>query len=67
MSLPVKFSCGVQSLNFGNNIQSAQIINNFIENKTHDKIKNFIQSESINDNTKIMLINAIYFKSNWQK
>lgn len=61
-----KFSCGVQSLNFDNKIQSAQIINDFVENKTHDKIKNFIQSENINEDTEIMLINAIYFKSNWK-
>lgn len=61
-----KFSCCVQSLNFGNNIQSAQILNNFVENKTHCKIKNFIKSENIKGDSKIMLINAIYFKSNWK-
>lgn len=61
-----KFSCGVESLNFGNNIQAAQTINHFIEDKTHDKIKNFIQSKNINNDITVMLINAIYFKSNWK-
>lgn len=61
-----KFSCDVQSMDFDNEKQAAQIINKFVENKTHDKIKNFIQPENIDSDTAIMLINAIYFKSNWK-
>ncbi|XP_055316128.1 serine protease inhibitor 42Dd-like [Sitodiplosis mosellana] len=61
-----KFSCGVESLNFDNKKKTAQIINDFIEDKTHGKIQNIIQPESINSDTAAMIINAVYFKSNWK-
>lgn len=61
-----KFSCGVESLDFVNNNQAAEIINDFVEEKTHNKIKNFTQPSAINNHTAVMLINAIYFKSNWK-
>lgn len=37
-----KFSCGIESLDFGNNTQAAQTINDFITEKTHNKINLFI-------------------------
>ncbi|VDN04748.1 unnamed protein product [Thelazia callipaeda] len=42
-------------------------INNWVMHKTRDKIKNFISPDNINSNTKLLLINAIYFKDNWAK
>lgn len=57
-----KFLCDIESLNFGNNVQAARTINDFVEKKTHNKIKNFIEPSSINKNTAVMLINSIYFK-----
>lgn len=60
-----KFSCGIESLNFGNNTQAAQTINDFIAGKTHNKIKNLIQPQNIDNEITVMLINAIHFKGNW--
>lgn len=61
-----KFSCSVESLNFFNNIQAAQTINQFVDDKTNGKITNFIQAQDIDNDIALMLINAVYFKSDWK-
>jgi serpin B len=52
-------------LDFGNNIGAAEIINNWIEDKTNDKIKDMIDASMLSDFTKMVLTNAIYFKGDW--
>lgn len=61
-----RFSCSVEALNFINNIQAAQTINQFVDDKTNGKITNVMQAEDIDNDTAIMLINAVYFKSDWK-
>lgn len=61
-----KFRSGINALNFGDNIQSAEIINHFVDEKTHGKIRNLIKSSSLNGNVVLFLVNAIYFKGNWE-
>lgn len=61
-----KFSSGIESVNFVNNIETAQIINHFVEEITHDKIKNLFQPDMFNAKTRVVLTNAIYFKGNWK-
>ncbi len=41
-------------------------INNWVEKKTHDKIKELIKPPMLNSLTRLVLCNAIYFKGNWQ-
>ena len=52
-------------LDFGNNIEAAEIINTWIEEKTNDKIKDMIDASMLSDFTKMVLTNAIYFKGDW--
>ena len=52
-------------LDFGNNVEAAEIINNWIEDQTNDKIKDMIDSSMLSDYTKLVLTNAIYFKGDW--
>lgn len=40
-------------------------INNWVEQKTNDKIKDIIPEGSINSLTRLVLANAIYFKGDW--
>lgn len=61
-----KFSSGIDSVNFANRIETAKIINNFVKEKTHDKIKDLINPDVLDPNILVVLINAIYFKGNWQ-
>ncbi|KAM3723620.1 Serpin [Dirofilaria immitis] len=42
-------------------------INKWVMQQTSDKIKNLVSQSDINSNTKLVLINAIYFKGNWKK
>lgn len=55
----------IESLNFGNKTQAAQTINDFIAEKTHNKIQNLIQPQNIANEITVIVINTIYFKGNW--
>jgi len=47
--------------------KAASIINQWVENKTNNLIKNLVPSDAIDpDLTKLILTNAIYFKGTWQ-
>jgi serine protease inhibitor len=53
----------VQGLDFENSDGSKRIINGWVEQKTHDRIKNLI--EEISPDQVMFLVNAIYFKGDW--
>lgn len=57
------YDAQVSSLDF-DDAGAPGIINNWVSDKTHDKIKKIV--EEINPQTVIYLINAIYFKGIWQ-
>lgn len=61
-----KFSCGIESVNFGQSIETAQIINRFVEQKTKQRIKEIVKPEMINGNTRIFLLSAVYLKAKWR-
>ena len=52
-------------LDFAENIKAAEIINDWIEEQTNDKIKDMIKPDMLSDLTKLVLTNAIYFKGFW--
>ncbi|XP_071469734.1 serpin B6-like [Marmota flaviventris] len=47
--------------------ESRKHINTWVAKKTEDKITELLSSGSLNTNTKLVLVNAIYFKGNWDK
>jgi serpin B len=57
------FDAEIAALDF-NDPASVDIINNWVSEKTHDKIEKIINS--IDPLTVMFLINAIYFKGTWQ-
>ena len=46
--------------------KSRQTINNFIEEQTNDKIQDLIPQGVLNEMTRLVLTNAIYFKGTWE-
>ncbi|GAF72908.1 unnamed protein product, partial [marine sediment metagenome] len=46
--------------------QTRQTINTWVEEKTHDKIKDLIPEGALSKITRLVLTNAIYFKGTWK-
>lgn len=46
--------------------KSRQTINSFIEEQTNQKIKDLLPPGSLNELTRLVLTNAIYFKGTWE-
>merc|ERR1712115_20064 len=55
----------VQQVDFQEPVKSAKVINNWVQNKTRNLIKDLISPVLITDDSKLLLLNAIYFKANW--
>uniref|UniRef100_A0A8C5YM81 Serpin B6 n=2 Tax=Marmota marmota marmota TaxID=9994 RepID=A0A8C5YM81_MARMA len=47
--------------------ESRKHVNTWVAKKTEDKITELLSPGSLNKNTKLVLVNAIYFKGNWDK
>jgi len=54
-----------QSVDFSQNTEAANTINTWVANKTNDKIKNFLDASLFDDLTRLVLVNAVYFKGKW--
>lgn len=60
------YGAGLQEVDFvGNAEQARQIINAWVEKETKEKIKELIQKNILNADTRLVLTNAIYFKAGW--
>ena len=66
-SLVKNFQTEVQSLDFAKNVESAKAINDWVEQKTKNKITNLVPAQALNSLTRLVLVNAIYFKGSWDK
>uniref|UniRef100_A0A452FER4 Serpin B6 n=1 Tax=Capra hircus TaxID=9925 RepID=A0A452FER4_CAPHI len=47
--------------------ESRKHINTWVAEKTEDKIRDLLSANSVNPMTRLVLVNAIYFKGNWDK
>jgi len=59
------FHGDVEQVDFSNAAVSSKTINDWVSVKTNKKINNLIPASSINDLTRLILVNAVYFKGNW--
>uniref|UniRef100_T1ISI2 Serpin domain-containing protein n=1 Tax=Strigamia maritima TaxID=126957 RepID=T1ISI2_STRMM len=57
------YDAELQQVNFDGTAEG--IINHWVENQTHDKIKDLFKAGSLTPDTALVLVNAIYFKGNW--
>jgi len=56
-----------QGLNFEETEKSREVINKWVEGQTKEKIKDLLPSGSIKHLTRMVLVNAVYFKGDWKK
>ncbi len=64
--LSQNYNAGVHTLDFrGNPDGSRLVINQWVEDQTHEKIQNLLPEGSISSDTAVVLTNAIYFKASW--
>ena len=47
--------------------EAVTTINRWVSDRTHGKIKELVQRDSLNDETRLILTNAIYFRGQWEK
>jgi serpin B len=61
------YGAGLNQVDFKGATEAArQTINQWVEQKTQDKIKDLLQPGSLRSDTRLVLTNAIYFKGDWQ-
>jgi serpin B len=65
-SLKNYYQAPLQSVNFKADYKNIrQQINNWVEKQTNSKIKDLIKPDMLDHLTRLVLVNAIYFKGNW--
>lgn len=59
------FHSEAERLDFHYSESSTKIINKWCEKQTNNRIKDIISPDDINDQTALVLVNAVYFKGIW--
>ncbi|XP_065162722.1 antichymotrypsin-2-like isoform X6 [Atheta coriaria] len=59
-----QFAAGAENIEF-TAPTAAKTMNTWVEQRTKDKIKDLIKQEDLDADTRMVLINAVYFKGNW--
>ena len=61
------FYSEVAEVDFVRKESAAKTINKWVENQTGNKIKDIVDPGMFDHDTKVVLVNAIYFKAKWAK
>ncbi|XP_064409373.1 leukocyte elastase inhibitor isoform X2 [Latimeria chalumnae] len=62
------YGAELEAVDFSNAPEmTRQQINSWVENKTEGKIQKLLAEGILNNLTRLVLVNAIYFKGNWEK
>jgi serpin B len=65
-TLAVNYGAGVQLSDFINNYEAVRAqVNDWVEDQTEDKIKDLVPPGAFTQDTRMALVNAIYFKADW--
>lgn len=59
------FSSSIQKLDFKDPAKAVGVINKWVEDKTSKLIKDLVKKEQIKEDTRLLLVNAIYMKAEW--
>ncbi|KAK7146740.1 hypothetical protein R3I94_009547 [Phoxinus phoxinus] len=64
----IYYEAGLEKVDFKNKSEAARVnINKWVQKKTQEKIKDLVPKGAIDGMTRLVLVNAIYFKGNWEK
>ncbi|XP_045502421.1 antichymotrypsin-2-like isoform X2 [Colias croceus] len=61
------FDAGLDKLNFAESSAACSEINKWVEGKTNNRIKDLLKPDSVNSDTRLVLVNALFFKGTWRK
>uniref|UniRef100_A0AC35TQN5 SERPIN domain-containing protein n=1 Tax=Rhabditophanes sp. KR3021 TaxID=114890 RepID=A0AC35TQN5_9BILA len=56
-----------KEINFEESFKAADTMNAFVEENTNNLIKDLISPDMLDKETRLVLINALYFKGTWEK
>ncbi|XP_060517061.1 alaserpin-like isoform X2 [Cylas formicarius] len=59
------YHAGAQNVDFANAEKAAKIINDWVEQQTKNKIQNLIDPKLLNEFTRLVLVNTLYFSGTW--
>ncbi len=64
--LSVNYGTGIRLMDFANNPDpSRKEINQWVSSETKEKVNDLLPENSVTPDTKMVLVNAIYFKADW--
>ncbi|XP_061094991.1 leukocyte elastase inhibitor-like [Conger conger] len=62
------YQAELETVDFKSKAEDERVkINSWVEKQTQDKIKNLLSKGAVNSMTRLVLVNAIYFKADWDK
>ena len=56
-----------ESVDFTKSVEAAKTINDWVGDHTNNKIRDLINSGDLDDDTRAVLVNALYFQANWSR
>lgn len=67
-TLGSNYGAGVRLVDFAKNPNAVrEMVNDWVDRETKGKINNAVPEDALNQNTRLVLINAVYFEANWQE
>jgi serpin B len=64
--LSQQYDSGARKVDFINTSDDVRLaINGWVEDQTHDRIKDLLMPGDVDSSTRIVLVNALYFYANW--
>jgi serpin B len=65
--IKVDYGARVRTVDFVRDTEGARRqINRWVEERTNDKIKDLLHKDDVDGRTRLVLVNAIYFKGSWE-
>lgn len=66
-SIVKNFKSEIEAIDFNNPQAAVDIVNSWTALKTAGKIKDIVSTNDIDQLTRVVIVNAIYFKADWKK